>query len=356
MSHREILFIDAQGHQVGETVPFEDFVVKRERTNDAGAVEQFDYLLTPGKLHENGVLLADNLAGEWIEHVKALHAKQHDVSPDSLKQQNVTEAFERAYENGEEALRDGIETAAIRSELDIVRHFADKEVRGALGQSRLEYLRENLTFTGNLAKVPTVTAELVRLVPGLCAVESKFNDSVTSSVGARGIFQFKPDTWVKELKRPPMEEGMPYVEQVKAAGELFSVMYDRLSYWCYEEENYGGRNYLEEVKQYFASQEDFERMFLTPCLINAYNTGEKGMGEVVRAFVETGQLNEVVKGTSGHAGFDLYLAMARFGAAEEGLGLHDYGPEASTYVEKIYAYAELLNKQSTQSEQVAMLE
>ncbi len=130
-------------------------------------------------------------------------------------------------------------------------------------------------------------------------------------------------------------------------------MYDRLRYWCYEEESYGGRNYLEEIKQYFASQEDFERMFLTPCLINAYNTGEKGTGEVVRAFVETGAIAKVGTAMKGHAGFDLYLAMTRYGAAEEGMGLHDYGPEASTYVEKIYAYADLLTA-APQKEPVIM--
>ncbi len=119
-------------------------------------------------------------------------------------------------------------------------------------------------------------------------------------------------------------------------------MYDRVHYWCYEEESYGGRNLLEEVKALLASQEDFERYFLTPLLVNAYNTGEKGIGVVVQAFVLSGGLAQFTAAGERRAGYDVFQAMTEFGAASDHPELDDYGPEASTYVQRAYAFAEAL--------------
>lgn len=259
--------------------------------------------------------------------------------PSTLRIKTNWNAIRKAVADPDEAMT----YENTRSIEDVVRYFGEKPVRAAEEYSRIEYVRERISFSGNLAKAPVVMEALRECIPGLCALESKFNDDVTSAVGARGIFQMKPDTWHKELGRPEFADGqsVPLTEQVKAAGELFSKMYDRVRYWCYEEPSYGGRNYLEEIKAAFASQEDFERYFLVPLLVNAYNTGEKGMGDVVHAFVESGTFHRTF-GSASHAGFDVFQALSEYGAAESSGTLGNYGSEASTYVQRVYAFARLL--------------
>ena len=111
-------------------------------------------------------------------------------------------------------------------------------------------------------------------------------------------------------------------------------------YWCYEEASYGGRNYLEDIKSVFATQEEFEQFFLVPLIINAYNTGERGIGEVVRAFVETGTFAKQF-GREKAAGFDVFQKMTEFGRDADLPELADYGPEASVITSYSIHYTKL---------------
>jgi hypothetical protein len=249
-------------------------------------------------------------------------------------------------QDDEPALIAGIEAGTIRTRLDINRYFIEKDFQDSGGENRVEYIKNHLTFSGNLAKSAVVTAELRRLIPGLCAVESGFDNEVENKgTGAKASFQFLPGTWHDELKRPAFvkDEELPFAEQVAAVGELFSKAYDRLKYWCYEEQNYQGRNYLEDVKALFPSQEDFEKYFFVPCLLNAHNTGEQGMGEVVVAFAQSKEFFAHMK-AGGLNGFDLFHDMTRWAAASKLPQLKDYRKDASTYVEKIYAVAPILGE------------
>ena len=114
-----------------------------------------------------------------------------------------------------------------------------------------------------------------------------------------------------------------------------------MQYWCYEEQNYQGRNYLEDIKALFPSQEDFETYFLVPCLLNAHNTGEQGMGEVIVAFAQSQEFFAHMK-VGGVNGFNLFQEMTTWAATSELSQLKDYRSEASTYVQKIYAHSGLL--------------
>ena len=80
--------------------------------------------------------------------------------------------------------------------------------------------------------------------------------------------------------------------------------------------------------------------------MNSYNTGEQGMGELVQAFVETGTLAEITRNQKGGAGFDIFQAMTDFGRDSELPTLQDYGDDASRYVQRIYALADLLDVKS----------
>jgi hypothetical protein len=90
----------------------------------------------------------------------------------------------------EPELSAAIARGEIQSYKDIIAYFADKPVVGAEEYTRLEYVRENMEFDDNLP--PVIVKELQRIVPGLCAQESKFNNGLTSAAGAKGIFHLCP--------------------------------------------------------------------------------------------------------------------------------------------------------------------
>ncbi len=329
MGH-EVLFVDGDGRAIG-TYPIKPI----------GG-------MAPGASYDETLqIVTDGFGGDWLAAAKVEVLKKYpDIDPETVAPRTNWNELTQAVGNTDEDMT----YDNVHSIIDIVHYFGDKEVRGGGGLSRIEYVGEVIEFQNNLAKAALVVSKLRRLMPGLCALESKFNDDVMSEVGARGIFQFMPDTWEKELGRETFQKGVPVplVEQVQAAGELFSKMYDRLQYWCYEGENYYGQNYLEEIKTVFASQEDFEQYFFVPCLINAFNTGEQGMGEVVVAFAQSATFRAIREQGIVH-GYDLFQAACDF-ARESKLGqLADYKDEASTYAQRVYAFAGLLQEGATET-------
>lgn len=342
-----VFFTMADGRIIGEPVPFEDFIVQRgTRINKEGQEEPFFYNLTPANKDESGQYIVESIPREWTDYVKELHATQYAVTAEELEQEHITADFLAALKQDDEPeLIAGIEAGTIRTKMDIVNYFIAKDFKNSNGENRVEYIKNHVTFSGNLEKAPYVTAALRELLPGLVAVESGYDNEVVSNVGAKGSFQFMPNTWHRELNRVKFIDGeeLPFAEQVAAAGELFSKMYDRLQYWCYEGENYYGQNYLEEIKAVFTSQQDFETHFFVPCLINAYNTGEQGIGEVVVAFGQSAEFRNIKEQGNVH-GYDLFQSMCDFGRASELSQLADYKEEAPKYVQRVYAFAELLSE------------
>jgi hypothetical protein len=347
LDRASILFTTADNTIIGEPVPFQDFNVERgTRINKAGTEEPFIYKLTPAAKDEStGQYLVEGIPPEWTVHVRALQSATYGVPEHELSQHHVTAEFVSALKQTDEPeLIAGIAAGTIRTKLDILNYFIVKDFGNSGGENRVEYIKNHVTFTGNLEKAPVVANEVRRLLPGLVAVESGYDNEVESRrTGAKASFQFMPDTWHKELGRAPYVAGteLPFGEQVAAVGELFSKMYDRLQYWCYEEAQYRGRNYLEDIKTLFPHQEDFEQYFLVPCLLNAYNTGEQGMGEVVVAFAQSREFAAQAK-RGGTSGYDLFTEMTKWAATSDLSQLQDYRGEASTYVEKIYAAADVL--------------
>ncbi len=196
LDREQILFVDAAGTIVGDPVPFADFVIQRgTKINDAGVEEPFFYKLTPAAKMDNGAYAIEGIPSEWSAYVQELHAMQHGVSSESLSYLHATADFRAAmHKDNEPALQAAILSGEIRTIADIVHYFAAKPAPGYESESTLDYINANIEFTGNLATKPIVVAELKRLLPGVCALESKYDNSVTSPAGARTIFQFKPRT------------------------------------------------------------------------------------------------------------------------------------------------------------------
>lgn len=319
----EVLFVDQVGRVLGRH-----------------PIEPIDGLVPGAGYDKNYGVVTDGFDSAWRQAAETAVLRNHPtVSSETVEMRTNWNELRHAVSDQDETMT----YENTHSIEDIVRYFGNKVVRDGDGLTRIEYIRERMIFVGNLAQVPLVGSELRRLMPGLCALESKFNDDVQSGTGARGIFQFMPETWEKELGREAFQKDMliPLVEQAAAAGELFSKMYDRLQYWCYEGENYSGQNYLEIIKGQFTSQAAFEKYFLVPCLINAYNTGERGIGEVVVAFAKSVTFQSAKK-TVGGGGYDVFQTMCDFARDSELSQLSDYKTEASTYVQRVYAWAELL--------------
>lgn len=324
MMENEVLIVDRVGHPVATVT-----------------IDVIDGI-SPGASYDPTLKqVTEGFSEAWREAAKRkVLQSRHDLTIEDLSMKTNWQALKQAVYDPDETMT----YENTKSIIDIVRYFGNKETRGEAGVSRVEYVRNNVMFTGALAISPVMEEQLRHLLPGLCATESSFNDDVVSKRNARGIFQFMPDTWHKDLNRPAFVEGVsiPLIDQVDAAGELFSKMHERIRYWSHEEQNWQGRNYLEDVKTLFASQEDFERYFFTPCLLNAYNVGEKGIGEVIQAYAQSAVFHARQVGEKNT--FDVFQEMTEFAQASTLPQLDDYGEEASSYVQKIYAFAELLDE------------
>lgn len=361
LRYDQVLFVDRQGVPVGDPVPFENFVVKRTRTGKNGQPEEFDYLLSPGKRDANG-LLADNIAGEWLRYVKARHARRYGVDADMLRQRNITEEFEKAMqEEDEPELRESITDMlaggnGVETMCDLVRYYGmntDKKVRGdEQERTRAQYLQEEIMFHNRVPQV--VQDQLRHFIVGLAAQESRFNAGLPkNSATAEGVLQLT-DAVRKEHGYPP-QKRLSFVQEVDVAGRHFSNIYTRVRYWMKNEMVPQIRNGREVRKngrvmyekrdrsQTFsilrglfpkgqAGEEQWQKYFLTPCMINAYNAGSLIIGSCLHAFVDAHSMEELRELSGEPPGYDLYTAFTHFArACEVNEFTRRYGDDAQAY-------------------------
>lgn len=220
------------------------------------------------------------------------------------------------------------------SELDFVLEYAQKITKGDPEErTRIEYISQMLQSPG----VPSVVMqELRRLVAGLCFAESRFDAARISEVGARGMFQIMPATWKRY--DAPEEKALALVEQTEVAGEYFSRAYQSLKRHC--------RNELDAIKIEFfeGNTSEFEKYFLTPLLINAYNAGDGTMVDLVKWFSRSYGSQEESTGiyTSGEAlsKYDVFFALADKGNTEK--AVKQYRKHAGAYALKVYGATKCL--------------
>jgi len=272
----QVLFVDNTNRPVG-TVPL-SVVYEEQRTKDNG--EPFLYANTSG--YGGGLdFPKDGIPGEWL---RATREKLSEQYPDTTigDQYNVIQSFLAALrEDDEPVLIEKIKSGEITTVEGIVRYFADKPVVGAEDYSRLEYVYEKIEFPDYIPQ--RVQEELRRLVPGLAAQESKFNNGLTSSAGAKGIFQFMPATWSGVDETNPglgmkPEEIISLKKQVEGAGQHFGNIYRELHSAIHDETQ-------ATVRSWYESEEAYEAYFLAPLMVTAYNVGGSRMAEAVEAFV-----------------------------------------------------------------------
>lgn len=340
MSRTTLLFVDSNNVPVGEVVPFQDFVDKKEVTKDGQKV-LVDYLYTPVVKNDVGEYAVGNIAPEWSNYVERIHAEKHGIAPEDLTRLNVAEDFERALSQSDEPeLQAGIITGEIKTNLDIIHYFGDKPVRGAEHLSRINFLRQSVVFK-NSRMSADVQAEVRDLLPAVCGKESKFNDDLKSSEGARGISQFMPATW-SGLGMGEYGEFQPLITQVEAMGKHCDNIYNELM-------SDGVEDLLEScIVPLFPTRAAYERDFLVPCMINAYNPGAGTMRRAVKEFLRMNDPSDILERYKSQVGKDVFFELNQF-ALESDIGLlASYGPESAAYVPVIYALRAVLQNEVTE--------
>ena len=210
--------------------------------------------------------------------------------------------------------------------LDKIDLFAKKPVRGAEDYTREEYVSEAIEFADHVPAA--IQDELRKVLPGLCAQESRFDASSVSKVGAKAIFQFTDEVWAQYGGK--VGEEVSLKKQVEIAGKFFSDLHKIILGNIQKEHGEWG---IDVLRSKFHSEEDFQRNLVVLLMINAYNTGGGRMSEAVNEYLHTVDPEDM---PDGH---DLYVAIADFAYDSKKGKLGGYGPDSRGYVAGVYAHA-----------------
>ena len=331
----EIMFVDDRGLPIGKPLKIEDF--------DG---------VSPGSRDQHGIIKGD-LNQDWLDKVRKHVCDTEGVLYDKAKDR--PRQFNLLYIAREMVSTLADENIQAETYLDIVKAMGAKEVKGGSGLSRLEYLHIN--GMEDSASIPEQGREEIKFVlPGLAAQESKYVNDVTSVIGAKGIMQFMPRSF-RNVQERLLDEGvtrvdniLEFMDQVEAAGKLLEMKYEYIR-------DHAGKELEKIEEEFFASNSiQFERYFLAPVVLNAYNSGEGRMVNCIKLFLETYPNREALKKAIGEYpdgfGLDAYLLMTKLSSAvvgrtEKGRRIHriaGYGRDSSQYVVRAYTLAELLKE------------
>lgn len=311
LESNQIIFVDENNLPVGSPVNFSDAI--------------------PDTLQPGGVAISPPPYSWRKDVAEKLGADNSSAGRQVDRSHNVALEFKSALNYRDEPdLVAQIKSGEVKSFLDIVNYFAQKSVRGIDAEmSRVEYVEKEFRLS---EKVPDIVRaelehEIKSILPGLCAQESKFNNSLISPVGAKGIFQFMPKTWAGYGKKESDLNSL--TEQTEVAGLLMSDIFRQLMH-------HSDESSLLMARDLFSSQSDFLRHFITPLMINSYNSGSSRLAAAVNQFFVPGRNLE------GLVGKDVYLAMSDFAQGEEKGILREYKNDAREYVSRAYALSRVL--------------
>ena len=227
----------------------------------------------------------------------------------------------------------------IHSIIDVVYFFGDKDVRNGDGLSRIEYLQKHLKFDDAVPK--DIQTELRFLSAGIAGEESRFRDGIKSTVHAGGIFQFMPET-VERLGYEQFViytdgkatdlQSIPYTIQVEILGKHLSAIYKEL---------YGHLDVseIDPIQQLFNSEGDFNKFFLAPVMINAYNTGAGRMSRAIKEFASPDRVFELHEKYNEMAGYDVFDDLVEFSKHSNTGSLSGYKTASASYTYKVFGYA-----------------
>lgn len=329
----EVLFVDESNVPIGEPLSLGTVYSERRPPNENTKPEQIGedgmraYAVRSGETNQLGLPI-DGIAPEWQAKAKAEVQARH---PDQLidRMLHVHKDFNKAVtETDEPELVAGITRGEINRPIDIVQYFADKPVRGAEYLSRREYVSEAVVFKD---VVPTtVQREFCRLLPGLCAQESKFNAGLESSVGALGIFQIMPYVW--KFYDGEVGGHTSLKQQAEIVGSYLSDLYCQVKPLI-------GEDLFAQIQDMYDSKEAFQTQFLVPVILNAYNAGIGRLAEAVKLYFEKTSTEQQSNGSG------LFLAIADFAEdSKDGQYLMKYCEHSREYVPKIYAQVAALEE------------
>ena len=123
----------------------------------------------------------------------------------------------------------------------------------------------------------------------------------------------------------------PLIKQVEAIGKHCDNIYRELM-------SDGVEDLLEScIRPLFANQDAYERDFLVPCMINAYNPGAGTMRRAIKEFLKVTDPSDILERYDNHVGKDVFFELSQFAEASDIGLLASYGPESAAYVPYIYA-------------------
>ncbi len=322
----EVLFIDQTGAPI-TYVTMEDFTIERNGE---------PYLLSPGKRDEYGIIEGD-IPGEWLDYVRGLLKDLKpeifiDPEADVPRALSVHGQFRAALNDPDEPdLAEKIRTGQVTTYEGIVQYFSEKPVVGAENFTRREYVESQIQFRTweeveeEMKGVhPAAQDEMRRLIVGLCAQESNFNNGLVSVSDAHGIFQILLKVWEKDYELAE-EDFKSLDKQIEVAGKHLSHMYARM-------QDKAGELAMQQLRTVHADEEMLQVEVLVPLTLNSYNAGPDRVGEAVRKYFEVAD-NRAKQLT----GRDLFLDIANFADERKDGLLEDYGEHAREYVPRIYA-------------------
>lgn len=215
------------------------------------------------------------------------------------------------------------------ADMDYVREYGGRiTVNDPEGRSRIQYVSQELQVDG---VSPIVLAELRDRIDGLCFVESRFDAERVSRDGARGVMQIVPSTWDEHGN--PTADPLSLVAQVEAAGSLFSQIHRHLQNECRDEMA------LIRAEFFHGNEEEFERYFLTPVLINGYNAGAGNMELLLKGFARAYGTQELAEGIFDEgktpSGYDVFFAMVCREDTDNWASR--YAQHASQYTPRVYS-------------------
>jgi hypothetical protein len=328
----QILFFDDNGGQIGEPVNLEPITLPDGR-------------VLPPELPSDTRIFEIN--GEWVD------AQRVEVAAAA----NITADVQRDFPGATHTI--SVIRAAKREDpelqaetlLDIVKHYGAEPVSNHPDKTRLKYVYENFgdilrqRLPGDLKEIADA---LIPFAIGIPFQETQYRSGLVSRTGARGVFQFQPETWPDFNDNP--EEIHLLSAQVEAAQKKLIQI---LTY--YVRKNPGDMALIQ--REYFdGNRKNFIEQFLVPAIINGYQAGQGTISGVIERFAilyrEKNKLEERAgKYDGGAMGYDVYLSMIRLDAARS--DNDSVGDDTTKYVLGVYAGANLLKSLGYEAKKAA---
>jgi hypothetical protein len=297
----EILFVDQDGKIIDQ--PIKTMPILNEKSEEIAAWEWSE---------KNEVFKFNQ---EWLNEWRIkLHKKYPEIN---LNLRFGSEA-PKQY-NYVEQLR-GIK---YRKEIDRVLEFGNKKTIGSQ-LNRIDFI--NNEFDKITGLPPAVKNRLKLISYGVAGIESNLDNSKVSSRNAHGIWQILPRV-LKSLGYKS-KDFLSLKQTTEAVKEIFVKNYK----YFHNPKLTKLRTALKKIqKEYSFSEEEFDKHFIFPCMINSYNCGKFRMQNVILWFSENYDRKKLENkvGKYSQFGDDLFVHMTRLARTEESVS--GYGRESQEY-------------------------